>query len=392
MGLLLLESNSANSRVNLSISQKIPFTGGKVTVSNSLNRLDLFGDTQHSTSYSASWFGINLSQPLNFFNAMKWDKKIQDAKFEYNNIINIKNGVGIKKKAVKNYFELLKIKNEKDILIKRLEATDRYKKYIINLIKAGKVIVYDSIDVELRLLNEQKNLSFLNKVENLKIENINTFFKKELFRNSDSLTIPVINTNLKEKDFYINKYMDAYYITEKNNLLSFQKNIKQLERNKFYAASLSVGAGFNNSAAEYSGIFKNPNESQNFSISLNVPLLDFSKKRIELEILRTQYDVEILNLEQEKIFNIERISFLYEEINDLLDNLQIEKSRTDLLKIKLSRMRTLLYAQKILFQDYSETENLLFESLNAKINIIQNIYNKMTELEEITLIEIIKND
>ncbi|WP_428228685.1 TolC family protein [Flavobacterium sp.] len=387
-----MESNSANSRVNLSISQKIPFTGGKVTVSNSLNRLDLFGDTQHSTSYSASWFGINLSQPLNFFNAMKWDKKIQDAKFEYNNIINIKNGVGIKKKAVKNYFELLKIKNEKDILIKRLEATDRYKKYIINLIKAGKVIVYDSIDVELRLLNEQKNLSFLNKVENLKIENINTFFKKELFRNSDSLTIPVINTNLKEKDFYINKYMDAYYITEKNNLLSFQKNIKQLERNKFYAASLSVGAGFNNSAAEYSGIFKNPNESQNFSISLNVPLLDFSKKRIELEILRTQYDVEILNLEQEKIFNIERISFLYEEINDLLDNLQIEKSRTDLLKIKLSRMRTLLYAQKILFQDYSETENLLFESLNAKINIIQNIYNKMTELEEITLIEIIKND
>jgi len=55
------------------------------------------------------------------------------------------------------------------------------------------------------------------------------------------------------------------------------------------------------------------------------------------------------------------------------------------LKIKLSRMRTLLYAQKILFQDYSEIENLLFESLNAKINITQNIYNKIVELEEITL-------
>lgn len=386
------ESNSANSRVNLSVSQRIPFTGGKLTISNSLNRLDLFGDTQNTTSYSASWFGINLSQPLNFFNAMKWDKKIQDAKFEYNNIMNIKNGVAIKEKAIKNYFELLKIKNEKNIIHKRLEVTQKYKRYIVSLINAGKAMAYDSIDVELKLLNEQKNLRFLDKAENLKIEGINTFFKNDLFKKSDSLTIPVINTNLKEKDFYIGKYMDVYYLTEKNNLLSFQKNIKQLERNKFYAGSLSVGAGFNNSATEYDGIFKNPNESQNFSISLNVPLLDFSKKRIELEIVRTQYDVEILNLEQEKNFNIERISFLYEEINDLLDNLTIEKSRTDLLKIKLSRMRTLLYAQKILFQDYSETENLLSESLNARINITQNIYNKMVELEEITLIEIIKNE
>lgn len=386
------ESNSANSRVNLSISQKIPFTGGKLTISNSLNRLDLFGDTQNTTSYSASWFGVNLSQPLNFFNAMKWDKKIQDAKFEYNNIMNLKNGIAVKKKAIKNYFELIKIKNEKATITKRLEVTRKYKSYIINLINAGKVMAYDSIDVELKLLSEQKNLRFVDKAENLKIESINTFFKNELFKKSDSLTIPVTNTNLKEKDFYINKYMDVYYLTEKNNLLSFQKNIKQLERNKFYAASLSVGAGYNKSAQDYNGIFKNPNESQNFSISLNVPLLDFSKKSIELEIIRSQYDIEVLNLEQEKIFNIERISFLYEEINDLLDNLNIEKSRTDLLKIKLSRMRTLLYAQKILFQDYSETENSLFESLNARINITQNIYTKIIELEEITLIEIINHE
>ncbi|MFH7017577.1 TolC family protein [Flavobacterium sp. FlaQc-47] len=386
------ESNSANSRVSLSLSQKIPFTGGKLTISNSLNRLDLFGDTQNSTSYSASWMGINLSQPLNFFNAMKWDKKIQDSKFDYNNIMNIKNGFGIKKKAVKNYFELLKIKTEKDLINKRLEVTQKYKRYIINLINAGKAMAYDSIDVELKLLNEQKNLRFLDKSENLKIESINTFFKNKIFKKSDSMSIPSVKINLQERDYYINRYMDVYYIVEKNNSLSFQKNIKQLEKNKFYAASLSVGAGFNNSAQEYTGIFKNPNESQNFSISLNVPLLDFSKKRIELEIVRTQYDVEILNLEQEKIFNIERISFLHEEINDLLDNLGIEKSRTDLLKIKLNRMGSLLYAQKILFQDYSETENLLFESLNARINITQNIYSKMIEIEEITLVEIIKNE
>jgi hypothetical protein len=64
---------------------------------------------------------------------------------------------------------------------------------------------------------------------------------------------------------------------------------------------------------------------------------------------------------------------LYEKINDLLSSLTIEKSRTNLLDIKLSRMQKLLYAQKNLFQEYCETENLLLESLNAKINITHNI-------------------
>ncbi|GIQ60551.1 hypothetical protein ACHRVW_09045 [Flavobacterium collinsii] len=385
------ESNSANSRVSLSLSQKIPFTGGKITISNSLNRLDLFGDTQKKTSYSASWMGLSLSQPLTFFNAMKWDKKIQDAKFEYNNILSFKNNVGIKKKAIKHYFELLKIQSDKNMLVKSIKVTNKYKRHIVSLIKAGRVMAYDSIDVELKLLNEQKNLKFLNKAENLKIESINIFFKNDSYNKLDSLEIPGVNFNLKALDFYINKYMDIYYIVERNNLLGFQKNIKQLESNKFYSANLSLGAGFNNTSNVYSDVFKNPNESQNFSISLNVPLLDFAKKRIELEIVRSQHAIEVLNSEQEKIFNIERTSFLYEEINDLMYSLLIEKSRTDLLKVKLSRMEMLLYSQKVLFQDYSETEDLLYRSLNERLSLTQNIYTKIIELEEITLVEIIKN-
>lgn len=74
------ESNSANSNLGLSISQKIPFTGGEISVSNSLNRLDLFGENDRSTSYSASWVGVNISQPLTFFNSLRWDTKIQEAR------------------------------------------------------------------------------------------------------------------------------------------------------------------------------------------------------------------------------------------------------------------------------------------------------------------------
>lgn len=89
------ESNNANSRVNLSVSQKIPFTGGELSVTNSFNRLDLFSDNENSTSYSASWIGLNLSQPLNFFNSIKWDKKIHYAKLEFEEINYLRKNIDV---------------------------------------------------------------------------------------------------------------------------------------------------------------------------------------------------------------------------------------------------------------------------------------------------------
>ena len=138
------ESNSANSKVSLSLSQKIPFTGGKITVSNSLNRLDLFG-SQKSTSYSASWFGINFSQSLTFFNDMKWEEKIQQARYNYNNVIYLQKRIDIKKAAIKHYFELVKIKNQTTLTNTELISANKYKKIIQKLIGAGKRIPYDSL-------------------------------------------------------------------------------------------------------------------------------------------------------------------------------------------------------------------------------------------------------
>lgn len=88
---------------------------------------------------------------------------------------------------------------------------------------------------------------------------------------------PELRLDLKDKDYYIERYLELYNIMENSRLLGLEKNIKKLENSRFYSANLTLGAGFNNSA-DYYYIFKNPNQSQNFSISLSIPLLDFGKK------------------------------------------------------------------------------------------------------------------
>ncbi|GGF28092.1 hypothetical protein GCM10011518_41750 [Flavobacterium limi] len=168
--------------------------------------------------------------------------------------------------------------------------------------------------------------------------------------------------------------------------------MKQLESIKYYSANLALGVGFNNAADQYQDIFQNPNQSQNFTISLSVPLLDFGKRKTEYEISKAKYEIESISLDQDKRNSIEKINLLREEIADYYDALKIEKSRADLLQNKLRIMETLLLSQKILYAEYSDIERSAYDTNMDIMNITEEIYNKITDLEKITLIEIVKND
>ena len=383
------ESNNANSRISLSASQKIPFTGGTLSISNSFNRLDLFGDSQKSTSYSASWFGINLSQPLNFFNGMKWSKKIQQAKVSLDEINYKKNRIRIKGKILNLYCDLLKIKNKESILNREINNVYKYKNIVYQLIKAGKKNDLDSIDIELKILDKKRNLGLIRKKNYIKTQSINDFFNSKIMIEDSKLVLPKIVFNLKPLSFYINKYTNLFPILEGNKLLNIEKEIIQLKKNRFYNAKLILGIGFNNSTQVLGNIFQTPNQSQNISLSLNVPLLDFGKKRIELEVAETQYELEQLKLKQEKTSTIENITYLYEEINHLRSSLKNENARIYLLKKKIDRMEALLFSQKVSLKDYTYIEDELYNSTNEKINLFHKMHKKIIELEEITLFEII---
>ena len=55
-------------------------------------------------------------------------------------------------------------------------------------------------------------------------------------------------------------------------------------------------------------------------------------------------------------------------------------------------METLLLAHNILLKEYSETENEYFNTVSERIDILKNCYEKITEIELITLIDIFKNE
>ena len=65
----------ANSSVFLSLSQAVAPTGGTLSLSSGLNRIDNF--TVNSTQFTAIPASIGFDQPLLAFNNLRWERRIQ---------------------------------------------------------------------------------------------------------------------------------------------------------------------------------------------------------------------------------------------------------------------------------------------------------------------------
>jgi outer membrane protein len=78
---LFRPQQQTSMQLGLSLAQTLPFTGGQLYVTSSLQRLDLSG-TQSSRTWSSAPFTIGLRQDIFRPNAATWDRRVQKAQAE----------------------------------------------------------------------------------------------------------------------------------------------------------------------------------------------------------------------------------------------------------------------------------------------------------------------
>ena len=64
-----------SSSISMSVSQLLPFTGGTISLTSGLTRLDNFSP-QRTKSFNLNLFNLSYSQSIFSFNSYRWEKKI----------------------------------------------------------------------------------------------------------------------------------------------------------------------------------------------------------------------------------------------------------------------------------------------------------------------------
>ena len=78
---IFVRSNQSRIDANLSLNQNIALTGGTVSFSTQVERVDVFGDNA-ATGFAVVPFSINYRQNSLFYNEFKWNKKIEPLLYE----------------------------------------------------------------------------------------------------------------------------------------------------------------------------------------------------------------------------------------------------------------------------------------------------------------------
>ncbi|MEN6617973.1 MAG: TolC family protein, partial [Rikenellaceae bacterium] len=76
-----IANDNLRNSLSLSIDQNIAATGGSISVTTNLNRLDQFSSSENII-YNSQPINLYYSQPIMAFNTLKWEKVIEPKKYE----------------------------------------------------------------------------------------------------------------------------------------------------------------------------------------------------------------------------------------------------------------------------------------------------------------------
>ena len=291
-----------NSNLGFRLTQPIPFTGGSIYLNSSLNRLESYGD-ESNIAFNNNIFKIGFEQSLFGFNRFKWEKKIAPVKFE---------------KAKKEYIESLQ-----DLYIKAIDyffvladaqlnlemSNDNYKnaEKLYNLGKQrfniATINKQQLLDLELSFLENEVALSRAER--NLS----SAQFKLNSFLGFDETIYLKLNIDHEVPLIQVDSAIVIEQAIENNprilglkiNELQSLKEVKRTQAEKKFNPKISGSVGLNKNGNSLSDTYIHPLNQEAASISLEIPIIDWGKRRRSHLKAQKTHEITQLKNKQDKI-------------------------------------------------------------------------------------------
>jgi len=143
-----------NSLLALNLTQNIGLTGGQVVVGSQVQRFDDFIRTEKR--YNNQPFTLGLSQPLGYFNALKWARRIEPLLYQESQRQYLEDREAIAQRVTELYFDVLLQQVNAAVAGQNAQATAELLRVGREKYALGRLSQSDLLQLELNLLNAQQ--------------------------------------------------------------------------------------------------------------------------------------------------------------------------------------------------------------------------------------------
>ncbi len=289
--------------VNMSLNQKIGFTGGEAFLSTGVSRMDNFYTDTSTTQYLANMVNIGIRQPIFNYNPYKWLKKIEPMKYEAAKRVVVEQNEKVAATAIDYFFSLLIAQMERKIAYKNQANYDTLYKIALGRYTLGKIAENDLLQLELNLLKSRSE------VENSELNYENRFFVfKSYLRLKDSSLIELIPPTIThdlvvspERAIVEARNNSSEGLNFKRRLLEAESEVNRAKTEGRFDAELYAVFGLTQTSDVISNAYKNPLDEERVVLGITVPILDWGKARGSIKMAESNQDLVITAVEQDII-------------------------------------------------------------------------------------------
>jgi len=143
-----------NSTLGVSLSQNLGLTGGQLVVGSQVQRFDNFNNGQRQ--YNTQPFTLGLSQPLGYFNGLKWERRIQPLLYEESQRQYVEDHEALAQRVTELYFDVLVQQVSAEVAGQNAQASAELLRVGRERARLGRLSQSDLLQLELGLLDARQ--------------------------------------------------------------------------------------------------------------------------------------------------------------------------------------------------------------------------------------------
>ena len=337
--------SNMQTSLDLQLNQNIGLTGGRIFVSSQLQRNDNFGEDP-PTTYLAYPVTIGFFQPINGYNELKWERKIEPMKYEEAKLEYINSMEMVSKRAVGYFFDLALAQINLEIALKNRANTDTLYQIAKGRYQLGTIGEDELLQMEYSYLISGKDLNEANIDLALRKSRLRSFLGFNERVNLE-LTLPreVPDLDLEySRTLSEAKANNPEILNMERQLLEAEMQVAEARSQKGIRADLFAQFGLSQFSEELRSAYQNPLNQQRVEVGVQVPILDWGLGRGQYRMAQSAEEVIKTNVQQSQIDFDENIFLQVMQFNLQDDQVAIASKADTIadLRYEVSKRRFLI--------------------------------------------------
>ena len=280
-----------NSLLGLALSQNIGATGAQVVVGSQVQRFDDFARNQKR--YNNQPFTLGLTQPLGYFNALRWNRRIAPLLYQESQRQYLEDRETLAQRVTELYFDVLLQQVNAAVAGQNAQATAELLRVGREKYALGRLSQSDLLQLELNLLDAQQAQT------QARLDAENATVSLRTYCNLPGTDTPTLAVPTAAPALAV---VPAEALTQARQhraaTLAFARRQLQATRDVAYArgttgflATLTANLGYVNQAPYLLDSYTTLQNQQQVALAFSLPLVDWGKRRATIrtaELARDQ--------------------------------------------------------------------------------------------------------